>query len=152
MLAECGLVQLTPTCWLTAQDSTWKLYLSIEGRHVLARGGASSRKSYKGEIPPYTVASLIELQYSLINRIDSMAQQVPLDEPWKCVNAAEWDAHSVSSYFTPKLWTTGAMEIMEIVCWAILGAEAHQVSLLFFLWVVRSCEGIKMLTDATGES
>ena len=121
------------------------------GKHVLARGTSKSRHAYRGDIPPYSVLSLLEIQFSLLNRMDSYMKQVPLDEPWKCPYAKEWDAHSVSSFMASRLWTSGAKEVVELVCWALLGSQATQISFLFFLWFARACEGLKMLTDATGE-
>jgi len=123
-----------------------------EGKHVLARGPANTRAAYKGDIPPYSYLSLIELQFFLLNRVDSLMMYVPIDEPEKCPYAKQWDSTSVGSFLTNSAWTSGAKEAAELICWSLLGCQATQVSMLYFLWFCRVCGGLKMLVDTAGRS
>lgn len=84
----------------------------MDGKSVLFTGKGIS-KSYSGIIPPLGVVGLIDLQLALWD-CDKKAVTVPLDAPWKCPNANEWDSMTVHTYMKTKLWTQDAINRYEL--------------------------------------
>lgn len=84
----------------------------MNGKSVLLSNGTS--KSYSGIIPPLGVLGLIDLQLALWD-CDNKAATVPVDKPWTCPNAVEWDSMTVHTYMKSKLWTQDAMNTYVVI-------------------------------------
>jgi hypothetical protein len=120
-----------------------------EGMHNLA-AGPGVRASYVGDIPPHSWLSLLELQFRVIGHLDALAETVPLDNPAACPAAARLDAHSAASYFSRRLWTRDARDTIDLVALSLFGCHASQISMLYFLYYIRACGGVRALVDAKG--
>ena len=123
-----------------------------------------------GDIPPYSFLALLELQYRVIGAVDALALTgcfcdvfinptnpptlfsfaVPLDDPSSTPNAVKLDAESVASFFGKKLWTRAAKDAIDLLCLATFGCQSSQISMLFMLYAVNSCGGIRALIDVNG--
>lgn len=86
------------------------------------------------------IGLLAILDYTLTtSKLDRMARRVPLDEPWRAKDAAEWDAISVGQWMDESMWTDGGRELIELGVQTTLSASAYDVSLLYYLFHLHSC-------------
>lgn len=123
----------------------------FEGTHITTRGThPDSFRTYKGEIPPYSIFSLLEIQFLVLSKVQRLMSYIDLESPEKCSYAKEWDSESVASYISKRLWTQSSRELVELCCESLLGCSASQVSLLYFLYMCKANDGLTMLIDATG--
>ena len=75
--------------------------------------------------------------------------EIDLAEPWKSPNALEWDKMTVQGYFDSLLVTEVSSELFRIIVDVLVGVEPWEISLLYFLWYIKSGHGIiDILTDA----
>jgi monoamine oxidase len=117
------------------------------GANVYMRGG--NRATYTGAIPPESLLSLANLQYSL-NQVERLAATVPVDAPWRTPNAVTLDAQTVTSWLDQNAADEGARRLGRIAIPAIMSAEAHDVSMLYFLFYIASAGGITPLISTAG--
>ena len=115
-----------------------------KGRKVLMIGG--QRSTYRNTIPSLPLLGLAELQLA-ISRIDWLARQVPRDDPAAARRAAEWDAATVAEWLARHVRRADARAVLRIAVNAIFAAEPEQLSLLFFLFYVRSGGGLMRLSE-----
>lgn len=87
---------------------------------------------YTGTVPPdpTTLADAAVFQ----TRVDRMSRQIPVDAPWAAADAAEWDATSLHDWITSTTVNPNTAKLLESYFQPLLGADARDVSLLFFLW------------------
>ena len=109
---------------------------SSTGDNVLATGGKVRR--YRGDIPRISPVALLSAAQA-IARMNAMAKKVPVDAPWDAPKAAEWDAMSVRAWLTAAhVPTRLARDLMEATVRACFAADLSEVSLLNWLFLVRS--------------
>ncbi len=80
-------------------------------------------------------------------RLDRMARKVSLEAPWESANAGSWDAMSVADWLGGNMFTSGGRSLMALEVDANLSAPAAQVSLLGFLFYIRSAGSLKRLSE-----
>lgn len=122
-----------------ATHPTW-----LAGRRVLERHGRIS--TYTGTIPSLPLTALVDLQLAM-RRLDRLAGRTPLDRPETAPHAAERDALSFDDWARAHVWTGGARDMLDALARSVFGAEPAELSLLYFLFYVRSCEGMISLAD-----
>lgn len=109
--------------------STFKEY--DQGDNVYIANGLPPMR-YQGTIPPDPTllpdAALVQ------TRIDQMSRQVPVDAPWNAPNASDWDAMSLHDWIKSNTANPHTAVVLECYLQPLLGADARDVSLLFFLW------------------
>ena len=66
--------------------------------HTQLQDDGQRVKSYSGLIPPVGWRTLLELHFKVVGKVNKLAKQVPLDNPWACPHAREWDGTTVDSY------------------------------------------------------
>jgi monoamine oxidase len=76
-----------------------------------------------------------------------MARSVPVDAPHQCPQASVWDAQSVESWKRAHLYTHMGGELVDVAVRMLLGVEASEVSLLYFLWYANGAGGLQPLLD-----
>ena len=82
------------------------------GNNLYYRSDAVPKlKEYTGAIPPAATPSLVELAVFL-GKLNSMAQEVPLDRPWKAAKAEEWDGQTFETF---KLANTTLDEARDLI-------------------------------------
>ena len=132
-----GPAQLRVNAWI--RDLGLELFETYdEGFKEFEYRGRLSR--YQGAIPklnPLVIADVAQAQA----RLDRMARQVPLDEPWRAPKAAKWDAQTVASWLARNTRTGGARGFFQLVCEAVWAAQPAELSLLHFLFYVHSGGG-----------
>jgi monoamine oxidase len=121
---------------------------NVRGDNVLATGGKVRR--YKGDIPRISPVALLSAAQA-ISRMNAMAKTLPVDAPWDAAKALEWDAQSCRSWLTPvHVPTRLARDLIEATIRACFAAELSEVSLLNWLFLVRSSGGIESLMNIEG--
>lgn len=122
----------------------------IQGRKFMQLGG-DAVTSYTSDIPSLSGLALIDLQ-CMINRIEKLRKLVDVSDPYDCQRhkyAAELDGMSLDSFMRKYMWTKSAMECIDAANRTVLGVEASQVSVLFYLMYVSAAGGIQPLVEAS---
>jgi monoamine oxidase len=121
--------------------TTYKTY--VAGTHLLADGARLHR--YKGLVPkisPVAVASIVQAQ----TRIDRLANQVPLEEPWTAPHAAEWDAQTVGDRLRRSGVKRGiGRELFDTAISGLMTGDLDDVSFLHLLWLVKAHRSLNVL-------
>lgn len=130
-----------------------------EGRHLIEMFGR--RTSYTGAltdarvgllrdlaraIPPLALADLEQARA----RLDRMAREVPLEEPWMASKAAEWDRQTFATWVARNTRTEAAHSLFELATEAVWAAEPGDVSLLHVLFYTHSGGGFNTLVGTGG--
>ena len=120
----------------------------VDGDNVLATGGNVHR--YRGDIPRINPVALLSAAQG-IRQLNAMARRVPVDAPWEAPRAAAWDARSVRAWLTPaRVPTRLARDLLEATVRACFACDTAEVSLLCWLFLVRSAGGVEPLMNVAG--
>lgn len=65
-----------------------------------------------------------------------MSQEVPVDAPWSAPKAADWDATSLHDWIKSHTVNPATQNLLLSYLQPLLGEDARDVSLLFFLWYI----------------
>ena len=117
------------------------------GENVLELG--RSLRRYTGEIPrlgPHVVADLAQAQAKLAR----LARKVRPEAPWETPGAERLDSQTLWSWMRRNVYTRGAWTMLEIATPAVCAAEPADISLLHFLFYVRSAGDFDALIDTEG--
>lgn len=129
------------------------------GRHLIEFGG--KRTSYAGALTDFRLDLLRDLSRAISPlaladleqaraRLDRMARQVPLEEPWTASRARLWDGQTFASWVRRNTRTAAARSLLELATEAVWAAEAADVSLLHFLFYTHSGGGLNRLLGTGG--
>ncbi len=118
------------------------------GKRVLELNGRITR--YAGTIPFINPLKLIPLHF-VLKRIERLSGRIPADAPWKAAEASVLDSQTLEAWRGGH-WTIGTdvQQLMDVVVRTLFGAEASELSLLHFLWLVSSNNGLMRLTETRG--
>src|SRR5829696_3719073 len=119
----------------------------VEGEHFLAVGGNVER--YGGDdfaLPEDALANVGETH----QRLQEMAAEVPLDEPWRAQNADTWDAQTLDSWLVANAKTEVGLVYWRTLVPALFSAEPAEMSLLHFLFYCRSGGTLDRLVATSG--
>ena len=120
----------------------------VEGDNVLATGGRVRR--YLGDIPRISPVALLSAAQA-ISRMNAMAEQVPVDAPWEAPKAPKWDAQSVRAWLSrTHVPTRLARDLIEATVRACFASDLSEVSLLNWLFLVRSAGSVEALMSIEG--
>jgi monoamine oxidase len=108
------------------------------------------RTPYTGTIPPVTNPNAIVELAKALPLIDSMAQTVPLDAPYKTPRAAEWDAITVETWSQQNFSTADGRSVFALVVEAVLSVEPRDISMLYLLAYVHAAGGVNPLVANAG--
>jgi monoamine oxidase len=118
-----------------------------EGDNLLQRDGELVR--YRGErfgLPAHVVAELGLAQW----RIDRLAGSIPLEAPWSARRAERLDSETVASWLRRNVRTALGRAFMRVVVEAVFSAEPEDISMLHFLFYLRSGGSLDLLTRTAG--
>jgi monoamine oxidase len=130
-----------------------------QGRHLIEIGGRLS--SFTGALTDARLGLLRDLSRAISPlaladveqarvRLDRMAREVPLEEPWMAPRAAEWDGQTFSSWIARNTRTAAARSLFELATEAVWAAEPGDVSLLHVLFYTHSGGGFNTLIGTGG--
>ena len=89
-----------------------------------------------------------ELEGSLAS-LDEMAAAVPLDEPWTAPDAERWDRMTFETWIDA-LTTDETKAFMRTLTSAVFAAEAWDISMLHFLWLIHTGGGLEPIIATEG--
>jgi monoamine oxidase len=81
---------------------------------------------------PTIVAELTEV----VEQLDQMSTQVPVDSPWSASSAASWDGQTLESWVNANSVTPRFKALVPAATRPIFGAEPRELSLLFVLFYI----------------
>lgn len=106
-----------------------------EGKKILEVDG--SRSTYSGTIPKMAPFRLAELHLTL-SRAEKMAKNIRLDNPMGSKNAEEYDARTIDDWMRGCVMSQSVRDVFRAAVRTIFGADPCDLSLLYFLYYVRS--------------
>jgi monoamine oxidase len=120
-----------------------------KGETVLV--GAGGVKRYRGAMPNINPISLASLGLAMA-RLDKMAKQVPLEDPWNARRAESWDSQSVGNWLDARynVSTKEARALLGAVMRGLWTSDPSEVSLLHALYLIRSANGLNRLLAVEG--
>jgi len=81
---------------------------------------------------PTIAAELLEV----VQQLDQMSTQVPVDAPWTASSAASWDGQTLQSWVDSNSVTPRFKALVPAATRPIFGAEPRELSLLFVLFYI----------------
>ena len=114
------------------------------GKKVLDLFG--KKKTYKNTIPALPYLSLIDLQNG-INKIEKLAAELKLGDAKQEVQNKQFDRQTAEQLKNQIFQTKSAKASFDIVVNAIFAAEPADISALFFLYYVKSGQGLMHLAE-----
>jgi len=129
------------------------------GRHLVEMNGR--RASFTGSFTDARIDLLRDLGRAISPlalgdfeqarmRLDRMARQVPLEEPWAAPKARRWDAQTFATWLRRNTRTRTARALFALAIEAVWAAEPGDVSLLHVLFYTRSGSGFNVLVGTDG--
>ena len=79
--------------------------------------------------------------------LNRMAQRLSPDAPWRATQAHDWDSISVQDWLDSSVKTRAARQLVTFDVAAAVGGNAADVSLLYYLYYIRSATDLDHLTD-----
>lgn len=116
-----------------------------DGKRVLDLRGRVS--TYRGTIPKINPWTLIVAQIS-IWRIDRLCAQVPMDNPWECPRAREWDTMTALDWARRNVRNRSVIDMINGAVRVIFGSDMGELSFLHFLFYLRSGGGLTKLIES----
>jgi monoamine oxidase len=86
----------------------------------------------------------------VVETLDAMAAELPLEEPWTAARAAEWDGQTLCTWLDANVADTDAAALLRQVVAAVFTAEAEELSFLHVLVYIRSAGSMGSLTQTEG--
>lgn len=86
----------------------------------------------------------------MVRRLEELARTVSLSSPWLTDRAAELDGMTVAEWVRAGTDHPGAIAFWDTLVPGLLCAEPHEVSLLHFLFYVKSGDSLKTLFSTAG--
>ncbi|MEK6277989.1 MAG: flavin monoamine oxidase family protein [Actinomycetota bacterium] len=118
-----------------------------EGRNLFERRG--KLRSYRGTIPRVSPLALAETGL-VMARINRMARSLDPAQPWAAKRAAQWDSQTFATWMRRNVRTPTARDLIRLVIWAVGAVEPEDISLLHFLFYIRSAGSLEVLVDTEG--
>jgi monoamine oxidase len=118
-----------------------------DGQHLLGRGGVVVRWQGEGFGLDDTEQNDVSETQA---RLEKLAEKVDLDAPWRTPDAAVLDGQTLETWLAAQASTEIGLRFWDILVRALIGAETTQVSLLHFLFYLKSGGMLDRLVDTSG--
>ncbi|XP_070573962.1 amine oxidase [flavin-containing] B-like [Ptychodera flava] len=118
-----------------------------EGMGIMELDGATYKVT--NETPHVnSLTKLLDMNH-LTNAIDRATEKLSLEDPWNSENAEYLDSITMDEWFRKTLWTTTGRELGRVAVNMLTGQEPALISALFFLWYIKSGQGIYRFNSIT---
>ena len=107
---------------------------------------SGKRRLFAGELSSWNPLAILDY-YNVINKMYAMCEEIPLDEPWDAPRALEWDRITYQEFLEKTCWTTYAKKRMAQAYHDAMAAEPWDMSLLYYLWYLKSADGLLRIAD-----
>ena len=146
--ADLGGAYIRPTqnrILLLAKELGVQTYVVFDkGGTVELLGGR--RRVFSGMFSTWNPIAILDF-YNMIHTLNKMGEEIPLDEPWKAPKASEWDSMTVKQFFDKTCWTSYTKKRMTQMYSDAMAAEPEEMSLLFYLYSLKSGDGILRVAE-----
>jgi len=115
-----------------------------EGRKVLDLDGKIS--TYAGTIPSLSLPRLLELQ-RVLSKVERMSAAIDLDAPERSKRAETYDAETLEGFKRRSIHSRAVRELLDAAVRVVFGAEPCDLSMLHFLFYLRSGGGLMRLIE-----
>jgi monoamine oxidase len=109
-------------------DTGNDLYLNPPERLTYSDTGPTGTAPPDPTITPEIVA--------VVERLDQMSTQVPVDAPWEAPNAGEYESYTLERWIKENSATPRFQALVPVATRPIFGAEPRELSLLFVLFYI----------------
>ena len=116
-----------------------------DGKRVLDLRGKLS--TYTGTIPKINPWTLIIAQLS-IWKVDRLCAQVPIDNPWDCPRAQEWDSMTALDWARRHIKNRSVIAMINGAVRVIFGSDLSELSTLHFFFYLHSGGGLTKLIES----
>lgn len=106
------------------------------------------RFAYEGALPMGDPLAMMESIEAMLD-LNLMAAEVPLDTPWTAPSAPEWDGQTFETWLQAHVESEHARQLMTLAVESVFSVEPRDLSLLHFLFYVRSGGNINQLLSVT---
>lgn len=120
-------------------------YLVNENEALVHMKDDRRRLFSKNNLPPNWNPFVSMDMNNLFRTVDLMGEEIPSEAPWSAPHAVEWDNTTVRQFIDKVTWTNGAREFFNSFVNINVTSEAYEASLLWFLWYVKQCGGVKRI-------
>jgi monoamine oxidase len=124
---------------------TFEFYTA--GKSTYVSDGKVTR--FEPPLLPLPEADLAEVAATMA-QFDLMAEEIPVDAPWTAPQAAEWDSQTLATWLDDNIITAGARTILNVMVGGPLCASPREISLLHYLFLVKSTGGAERLISTKG--
>lgn len=107
-------------------------------------------RKYSSSLPPLRYLSLLDMWW-FTYKVEHLCKQVPIDDPCKCQNAAEWDGMTLETWKQQTIWTAIVKEILDTAVGVVFGLTPSQISFLYFLHYLHCAGGWSALVDSAAK-
>jgi monoamine oxidase len=100
-------------------------------------------------LPPTDPAGAAEAG-AIIERLNLMAAEVPLEAPWTAPNAVAWDSQTFHSWMQANIVSPGGKSLVALAIQAVFSVEPRDTSLLHVLFYIASAGDLNALINTAG--
>ena len=75
-------------------------------------------------------------------KLDRLCRRLPEGRPWDAAQAAAWDAMTLADWLEGEASTGFCQDIFRVITRALMAGYPERISLLWFLWYLRSAGGL----------
>lgn len=118
-----------------------------QGKHSLSIGG--DLRTFRGEIPALGPMGLAAMQWAIF-RLDWLGRSIDLDAPFTSKNAELWDSMTVETWKRRNVPSEEARICVDMAVRAIFAAEPTEISMLHFLFYLKSGKSLMTLASVDG--
>ncbi|KAM7302045.1 amine oxidase [flavin-containing] A-like [Ixodes scapularis] len=86
----------------------------------------------------------------VVHEMEAMMKEIPCVDPWNCRHAQEWDSLTLQVFFEQKTWTKRGLSFLVAVARAEFACEPYEISLLWALWSIKCCGGVRRICSIDG--
>jgi monoamine oxidase len=101
-------------------------------------------RTYTGLIPKMDAVSLLNIDL-VLKKLERLARQVSLNEPWRTQQADLWDGMSLYTFIKRNCFTENCYRVVRAGLETVFACELNEVSLLHALFYIRSGTNLNTL-------
>ncbi|XP_071957851.1 amine oxidase [flavin-containing] B-like [Antedon mediterranea] len=99
-------------------------------------------RTFRGSLPSIHNPFLVMDYISNWRLFDELAKEIPLEAPWKCAHALEYDNLSVENWMDKNCWCSFTKEVTTMFVRLAFATEPRDLSFLYFLWYIKCGGGL----------
>lgn len=133
-----------------ARDLGMKLYSVYDDKKSVHLSN-NKRDVYATQWPKFNWRNALASQEvnHVMDMMDTMKLEIPLDKPWDAPKANEWDNMTLQEFYDTHCQTDEGHEFLQANCQSNVSSDPSQISLLWYLLYLRSTGGNTKIWNVT---